>query len=99
MVNKTEYVQAPAVVVAPPLFGSNYVATAPVFVESAPPSLGDVAVSVGAAMAIKAVADVISPSPEKVMQNQLREDERMLDKQQEQIRQLQNQLIDLKTSK
>jgi len=99
---KTIVVQAPEpppVVIAPPSpFGGTVVAApAPVYVEAAPPpSFTDVAVQVGAAMAVKAVADAVMPSPEKVMQDQIRKDERELDKQSEQIRQLQSQLAELK---
>jgi len=95
---------APQVIVAPSPYGSpmgGMVAPAPMFapepvVVAPAPSVGDLLVGAGAAMATKAIVDAIAPSPEKQMQEQMRQDERKLDQQAELLRQLQNQLAEAK---
>mmetsp|Transcript_77943 Transcript_77943/g.198054 ORF Transcript_77943/g.198054 Transcript_77943/m.198054 type:complete len:194 (+) Transcript_77943:3-584(+) len=92
----TVVVQAPPptpVVVGSPYGGVGYAAPVAIF---EPPSLADIAVGVGMGMAVKAIADVVMPSPDKVLNGQMRQDEREMDKQQDQIRQLQSQLADMK---
>lgn len=96
----TTYVQAPAqpAYVAP--VAAAPVAVAPVVAPPAPGiSLGEAAVAVGAGMAFGAMMDAIAPSPEKVMQNQMKEDERKLDEQSRKLDALKAELSGMAVSK
>jgi len=103
VINKTVVVPppAPSVVVAPPVtpFGMGMMAPAPVVVAPAP-SLGDVIVGnvIGSAIS-NAIAPRVDRGPtgtDRMLENQMRQDERMMDRQANQIEDLQRELQDLK---
>lgn len=92
---------APPVIVAPsPVYGASpfmggSMYGAPLYVEPAP-TLGEVAATVGAAMVVKSIVD--ANSPDRVLANQIRQDERQLDRQQNQIKELEKQIQDMKAA-
>lgn len=110
VVNKTTVIEKttvvvppppPPVVVAPPPVMSPFgMAPAPVIVAAPPPTLGDVIVGAAVNSAINgAIASTVPRGPsvnDRIMENQIRQDERQLDRQAAQIEDLQRELRDLK---
>jgi len=103
IVNKTVVVPPPPppVVVAPPPVISPFgMAAAPVIVAAPPPTLGDIIVGAAVNSAIHgAIASTVPHGPsvnDRIMENQIRQDERQLDRQAAQIEDLQREMRDLK---
>jgi len=101
VIEKTNYIQAPSPVYStPPVVVAPGMATAPAVVQ--PPqeglSLGEAAVAVGATMALKGVMDMVAPSPEKRMENQMKDGERKLDEQARQLEAMKSELARIKST-
>jgi len=92
-------VVAPAVVVAPSPMISPFGAVAPVIVAP-PPTLGDIIVGAAVNGAINSAVNSTIPrgpsTTDRIMENQIRQDERQLDRQANQIEDLQRELRELK---
>jgi len=107
VINKTTVVQktvvvpppAPPVIVAPPPVISPFGAVAPVIVAP-PPTVGDIIVGAAVNGAINSAINSTIPrgpsTTDRIMENQMRQDERQLDRQAAQIEDLQRELRDLK---
>lgn len=82
------------------MMGGGMMVGAPAYVQPAPPpTLGELAAGVAVGMAVKAAVETVAPPPEKVLSNQMRQDERQIDKQSMEIQQMQRELMELKMKK
>jgi len=99
VIEKTNVIVAPPpppVVVAPPPMMSPYGMAAPVIVAAPPPTLGDIIVGAAIGSAINSAIPHGPSVTDRIMENQIRQDERQLDRQAAQIDDLQRELRELK---
>mmetsp|Transcript_31305 Transcript_31305/g.68588 ORF Transcript_31305/g.68588 Transcript_31305/m.68588 type:complete len:236 (+) Transcript_31305:52-759(+) len=85
----------PPVVVAPPVSPFGGMMGAPVVVAP-PPTLGDVVVGAAISSAINSAMPKPPSTTDRIMENQIRQDERQMDRQQSQIEDMQRELRELK---
>mmetsp|Transcript_148292 Transcript_148292/g.413025 ORF Transcript_148292/g.413025 Transcript_148292/m.413025 type:complete len:222 (+) Transcript_148292:62-727(+) len=97
VINKTTVVEKTNVVVAPPPPPAVIMAPASVIVAPPPPTVGDIIVGAAVSSALNsAIAPHGPTTTDRIMENQIRQDERQLDRQAVQIEELQRELRDLK---